>query len=58
MSYPTEPCRYDHCPGTAILGRKRYNATRTAMNRKAMCQTCGRVMELSTNLTLVKKGNQ
>lgn len=49
----TEPCRYD-CGGKALLGPERYNATRTCMNQSATCQKCGKVAELSHNLTLAK----
>lgn len=52
--FPTEPCRYDHCDGVAILGPERVNARGTAMNQTSTCQKCGKVAEVSHNLTLRK----
>ena len=51
----THECVY-HCGGTAILGPERYNDTRTCMNQTATCQKCGRVGDISYNLTLKRKG--
>ena len=49
----THECAYQ-CGGRAILGPERYNATRTSMNQTAICQKCGRVGDISYNLTLRK----
>ncbi len=42
------------CGEKAILGPKRFNASGTCMNRTATCLKCGKVGELSVNLTLPK----
>jgi hypothetical protein len=47
----TVRCYYG-CGGQAILGPERYNDRGTCMNQTATCESCGKVAEVSHNLTI------